>query len=118
MMSTTFTRADVKDTIASLLASMKKNGAETAIVFNGKKFAGIVSHTGLLRNVDLQKTKVATIVQTSPKLTLNQSFDDIVKQMRNANAHALAVVEKENVVGVVNVQELLYSAANRLSRMV
>lgn len=107
IMTTTFTRADVKDTIASLLASMKKSGAETAIVFNGKKFAGIVSHTGLLRNVDLQKTKVATILQTSPKLALNQSFDDIVKQMRNANAHALAVVEKENVVGVVNVQELL-----------
>ncbi|QQR92755.1 MAG: CBS domain-containing protein [Candidatus Iainarchaeum archaeon] len=107
IMTTSFVRADVKDSISSLLASMKKGGAETAIVFNGKKFAGIVSHSGLLRNVDVQKTKVSTIVQTAPRLALNQSFDDAVKQMRNANAHALAVIEKENVVGVVNVQELL-----------
>lgn len=112
IMTDSFVRADVKDTISSLLGAMKKGGAETAIVFNGKKFAGVVSHSGLLRNVDLQKTKVATIVQTAPRLSLNQSFDDVVKLMRNANTHALAVVEKENVVGVVNVQELLSRMRN------
>lgn len=112
IMTTSFARADVKDSISSLLSTMKKSGAETAMVFDGKKFSGVVSHSGLLRNVDLQKTKVSTIVQTSPKLSLNQSFDDAVKQMRNANAHALAVVEKEAVVGVVNVQEILARMKN------
>ncbi len=112
VMTANYTKADVKDSISSLMAAMKKNNAETALIFDGKKFMGIVSHSGLLRNVDLQKTKVSTIMKTSPKLSVNQSFDEIVKLMRNADTHLLPVIEKNQVIGAVNAQSILARMQN------
>ncbi len=115
VMTMAYAKADANDSISSLMAVMKKAGAETALVFDGKKFMGVVSHTGLLRNVNLQKTKVSTIIKTSPKLSRNQSFNEMVKLMRNADTHLLPVMEKNQVIGAVNVQSVLSRMKNNES---
>lgn len=107
LMTSRFVQVDTTDSLSSAFAALKKGDMSEAVVLNGKKFAGLLTESGLLRNVDVTKTKVSTVLRTSPSLSSTDSFDKVVRLMRDADVRVLPVLEKGKLVGVVTASEVI-----------
>lgn len=93
--------------ISKLMSVLKKSEGLPAVVINGGDYKGLVSTSNLLRNVDVSKSKVSSILRTAPTLSAGHSFDDTIRLMRDADVRALPVLEKQKVVGVIPARALL-----------
>ena len=93
--------------ISKLLAALKKTEGLPAIVMDGGDYKGLASVSSLLRNVDISKTKVSSILRTAPTLVPSHSVDDAVRLMRDADVRVLPVLENNKVTGVVPIRALL-----------
>ncbi|MBM3282504.1 MAG: CBS domain-containing protein [Candidatus Diapherotrites archaeon] len=93
--------------VSKLMSILKQSEGLPVVVVNGDDYKGLVSNSSLLRNVDVSKSKISSILHMAPTLTSSHSLDDAIRLMRDADVRALPVVEKQKVVGVVPARALL-----------
>lgn len=113
---------DVKDTIAQLKATFKKIKHHSALVFDGKKYLGVVSKRFLLNSrIDPTNMKVGNIIKKRSKSktqfyvpTLEPETDlrKICKLMATSDSHILPVMKKNQVIGIVTIKDVLTAIAD------
>lgn len=97
--------------ISKALAALKRSNGLPAVVLNGGDYKGLISPASFLRNVDVSKAKIASVVHAAPTLSSSHSFEDAVRLMRDADARVLAVVERRSVKGIVSASSVLKQLA-------
>ncbi len=107
LLSTEYVSVDASDSISNLLTRLKKSNDMNALVFNKTELLGVASEQGFLRNVNVSKTNVRSILRTCPKITPAHRLLDIARLMRDADVRIIPVVEKGRVSGVVRAQAML-----------
>jgi len=121
ILSKNYVKVDVKDTISVLLGALKKNKERYALVFNGKKYIGVITKKAILsERIDINQMKVSNIVNHRSNAkgsiyvpTLEPDTDDktICKLMAAANTHLLPVLVDDKVIGVVKAEDVLMEMA-------
>lgn len=107
LMTSTFVQIEASSPLSKAFAALKKGSAAEAVVMDGKKVAGLLSETGLLRNVDLTTTKVSSVLRSSPSVGPTDSFNTVVRLMRDSDVRTIPVMDKGKIVGVVTAQEII-----------
>lgn len=117
ILSKNYVKADIKDTIASLLGSLKKAKERYALIFDGKKYIGVFTKRSILtQRIDINQTKVSNIASKrsnakgsiyTPTITPETEDKTICKLMAAANTHILPVIEKGKVIGIVKAEDVL-----------
>ncbi len=112
LLRTDYISVDVKDTISHLLGKLKQGKVHSALVFDGKKYLGVVTSRFLLTSrIDPSKMKVGNIIKKRskakaqffvPTLELNTSLKEICRKITAADTHMLPVLQKDKVVGIVS----------------
>lgn len=107
LVSQNFVSVQVNDMLSKVLGALKQKDTKEALVMDKTSLVGLISDSGLLRNVDITKTKASTVMRTLPSVSPTDSFDRVVTLMRDADIRILPVVEKNKVVGVITAQSVL-----------
>jgi CBS domain-containing protein len=107
LMTSTFVQIESSSPLSKAFAALKKGSAAEAVVMDGKKVVGLLSESGLLRNVDLTTTKVSSVSRSAPSVGPTDSFKTIVRMMRDSDVRMLPVMEKGKMLGVVTAQEVI-----------
>ncbi len=111
LISTDFVTISHDAPVSKLMSILKQSEGLPAVVINGGDYKGLVSSSSLLRNVDVSKSKISSILRSAPALSSAHSLDDVIRLMRDADVRALPVVEKKKVVGVVPARAVLQALA-------
>jgi len=121
LMSQDYASVDINDTISQLLGKMKLAKAHSAVVFDGKKYLGVLSKRFLLTSrIDPKKMKVHNIIKKRskakaqffvPTLELSTPLKEICKKMAAADVHMLPVLQKDKVIGIVSSHEVVKEIA-------
>jgi CBS domain-containing protein len=108
---------DVQTTVAELIGHMKKEDVTFALVFDGKKYLGLVDKRWLLTSrLDSHQMKIHNILKKRsksktpffvPKLSLTTNLKEICRLMAASNTRALPVLEKDRIEGVVTASAVL-----------
>lgn len=108
---------DVQTTVAELIGHMKKEDVTFALVFDRKKYLGLVDKRWLLTSrLDSHQMKINNILKKRsksktpffvPKLTLDTNLKEICRLMSASNTRALPVLEKDRIEGVVTASAVL-----------
>jgi len=117
LMRTTFVQVDINDTAAQLIGKCKKAHSYSALVFEKGKYLGLVDKDFLLaRHIDPTEMKIHNAVNKRsksktqffvPTLSTQDDLKTICKKLSSASAHMLPVVEKDKVLGVVHVADVV-----------
>ena len=107
LMTSNFVQIESTSPLSKAFAALKKGSAAEAVVMDGKKVTGLLSESGLLRNVDLTTTKVSSVMRSAPSVSSTDSFNTVVRLMRDADVRTLPVMEKGKMLGVVTAQEVI-----------
>ncbi len=121
ILSKNYVKVDVKDTIASLLGALRKANERYALVFEGKKYLGVITKRAILtERIDINQTKVANIAKRRshakgsifvPTIEPNTDDKTICKLMAAADTHLLPVMQNDKVIGVVKAEDVLMEMA-------
>ncbi len=102
VMSTDYVKVDVHDPISKLIGRLMETHERGAVVFDGKKYKGVLSKKWLLKSkAHPANMKVGEITISAPKLKGDESIEDVARLLLTANAYLLPIVENERVIGVV-----------------
>jgi CBS domain-containing protein len=122
LMKTNYSSIDVNSTVSQLLSKMKRDKIHYVLVFNGKKYMGVVSRRFLLSSrIDPKKMKVTNIVKRRskskipffvPTLKEDTSLKQISKLMATSDSHVLPVIEGSKVLGVVYARDVVQAIAS------
>lgn len=117
LMSRDYLAVDTTETVSKLIGKMKEKHITFALVFQGRKYRGMIDKRFLLTSrIDTSRMKINNILKKRsksktpffvPKLNLDTSLDEICRLMATSNARALPVLEKEIVLGVVTTSRVL-----------
>ena len=109
LMTTNFVSLDIKNTVSEYIGKISSIKKSFALVFDGKKYLGVVSKSWLLSSrIDPSKMKLSNIIKhrskkktsfSVPKLSLNHEFKEICRLMVTSDVKVLPVFDKEKVVG-------------------
>ena len=120
-----YVSVDINDTISELIGALNKAKEHDALVFDGKKYLGVVAKRFLLTTrINPSEMKVANIIKKRSKsktpffvpiLERDTDIKEICRLMATSDSHVLPVLEKDKVIGIVNaidvVQEITQSYA-------
>lgn len=117
LMTKDYISVDVKNTVSEYIGKVNSRKKSFALVFDGKKYLGIVSKNWLLTSrIDASVMKLSNILKHRskskipffvPKLSKETPFDEICRLMATSDVNELPVLEKDKVVGVVESEALL-----------
>lgn len=107
LVSSDFVSIDGDQPVSKLLAGLRKGKDVHALVFHEGELVGLVSDSGLLRNVDVTKTRVSTLMRSVPMASMRDSLEKLARLMRDADVRLLPVIEAGKVKGVVHARDLL-----------
>ncbi|VVB80969.1 Inosine-5'-monophosphate dehydrogenase [uncultured archaeon] len=112
LMRTDYVSVDVKDTIAQMIGKLRKTKQHSALVFDDKKYLGMIARRYLLTSrIDPSVMKVGNVLKKRskskitffvPTLTPNSDLREICKKLATADTHMLPVLEKDKVIGIVS----------------
>ncbi|MBI4146903.1 CBS domain-containing protein [Candidatus Woesearchaeota archaeon] len=112
---------DIQDTVAQLIGKFKKGSTYSAVVFDGKKYLGMVEKHSLANNKgDSQTMKVNNLIkhrskaQTPfyvPTLASDAELPEICKKMITGDTHALPVLDGKEVLGIVTAEDVALAIA-------
>jgi len=103
LLETNFLRVDENEPISKFIGRIASAGKDTALVFDGKNFLGIVSKRQIARrSVNVSKAKVSNVLESAPILSLNDSIFSIAESMYSSGARILPVEENGKVSGIVS----------------
>lgn len=122
LLKTNYVSVDVNDTVASLIGKFKKAKQHFALVFDKDKYLGIVERRFLITSrIDPAVMKVKNAIKKRskaktpfyvPELSLKDDTKKICTLMNAADIHALPIVEKGKVLGVVRAWDLVLALAS------
>ncbi len=117
LLSKKFIQIDICEPVSKLIGKFKKSNQTTAVVFDKKKYLGIISHNFLLTSrINPSVIKLSNLIKKrskskvnlfSPKLSLDTNLKKIAKLMFSADVHMLPVIEKNSLLGVVKLVDVL-----------
>lgn len=121
ILSKNYVKVDVKDNISVLLGSLRKAKERYALVYEGKKYLGVITKRAILtERIDINQTKVANIAKRRsnakgsifvPTLEPDTTDREICKLMSSADTHILPVIKDDKVIGVVKAEDVLLEMA-------
>ena len=127
LLKTNYVSVDINDTIASLLGKFTKAKQHFALVFDKNEYMGVVERRFLLTSrINVSEMKVKNVVKKRsksktpfyvPELSLLDDAKKICKLMNAADTHALPVLEKGKVVGVVRAWDLVQALASEYKKV-
>ena len=105
LMSEAFVSTDIESTAAELIGHLEKSKTTYALVFDGKKYLGLVTKKWLLTTrVDVDVMKLKNLIKKRnksktpfyvPKLSAGSSLKEIARLIAASDVRALPVVEHE-----------------------
>ncbi len=108
IIQTRFIKADVEDSISSLIGQFRKEKLTEALAFKNNALQGVVNKRDLLRlRQDISSAKIKGLVVKVPELTPSTPIEKIVSIMESADVHILPVVENKEIKGIVTVFDVL-----------
>lgn len=127
LMRKDYISVDIKDTVSQLIGALKKTHEHYALVFDGKKYLGVVSKRFLLTSrIDPSTMKVGNIISKRsksksafyvPELSPETDIKEICRLMAGADSHLLPVMEKDKVLGVVQASDIVKEVAREYSKI-
>jgi CBS domain-containing protein len=122
-----FVSVDVKDSVSQMLGAMKKSKLRSALVFDGKKYLGIISKRFLLTSrINPAEMKVGNIIKKRSKsktpfyvpiLEPATDLKKICRLMAASDSHALPVMKNDKVLGVVAAEDVIQEIAGQYSKI-
>ncbi len=122
LMSRSYLAVDLKTPVSKLIGKMKNKHVTFALVFQGRKYKGLIDKRFLLTSrVDASKMKVSNVIKKRskskaqffvPKLGYYTQLDKICRLMATSNARALPVIEENSIKGIVTTNKVLSAIRN------
>lgn len=98
-------------TISEMIGKLKQTGKRAGLVFDGKKYLGLVSQKALLQTrIDPVTTKVSKFVQKTPVIEDHATVLETAYLMFQSNLELVPVQGEEGIMGVVNTLDLVQEA--------
>jgi len=126
LMRKDYVSVDVNDTVSELLGALKKAKDHYALVFDGKKYLGVVSKRFLLSSrLDPSTMKVGNITKHRsksktaffvPELAPDTDIKEICKLMSSSDSHILPVLEKDKAIGIVQASDVVHEIAREYAK--
>jgi len=108
LMRPEFLSIDESRPLSELIGLLKGTKYNNVLVFNGKNYVGMCSLRFLLRRgIDVTKTKIKSVVERTPVISLNDDFYKIAELMFSTDSRLLPVESEGKIVGVVPSQRLI-----------
>ena len=117
LMRTDFIVSDINDTVTSLIGQMARHKQHEAIVFDKGKYKGVASKKWLLAaRIDTKNLKLTNILKHRAKskapfyvpiLKPETDLPEIARLLTTADIHALPVIAKNKVVGMVHARDVV-----------
>jgi CBS domain-containing protein len=107
--------------VKEVVATMNKFDIGSIVVVQGGRPVGIITERDILRRIVepclAPETLTARQVMSSPVLTINEtaSLDEAAKLMANKNVKKLPVMDKQKLVGVVTLTDIVIKVPTMLS---
>ncbi len=127
LMRKDYISVDISDTVSVLLGALKKAKEHYALVFDGKKYLGMVAKRFLLSSrIDPTTMKVGNITKKRsksktaffvPELSLDTDIKEICKLMSSSDSHVLPVLEKDKVIGIVQASDVVHEIAREYAKV-
>lgn len=127
LLRTDYVSVDINDTVSELLGALKKAKEHYALVFDGKKYLGVVAKRFLLSSrIDPSTMKVSNITKKRsksktafyvPELAPDTDIKEICKLMAASDSHLLPVLEKDKVIGIVIAQDVTKEIAREYAKI-
>jgi len=127
IMRTDYVSVDMKDTVSELLGALKKAHEHYALVFDGKKYLGVIAKRFLLTGrIDPSTMKIANITKKRsksktafyvPMLKPNSDIKEICRLMTASDSHVLPVLEKDRVIGIVQASDVVREIAKEYAKI-
>lgn len=108
VMTTDFTRFTSDDTVAKFCGSLQKTRDAFALVFDRKKYLGVVDKNALLRShINPAKIKLKHCIKQVHILTPETPLREIVRFLMSGDVRVLPVKQGETISGVVKAHAVL-----------
>jgi CBS domain-containing protein len=117
LISKDYLAVDAGETVSKLIGKMKRKNTTFALVFQGKKYKGLIDKRFLLTSrVDTSKMKITNVIKKRsksktpfyvPKLETDTDLDKMCRLLATTNTRALPVIKKNQIIGVVTVNRIL-----------
>jgi CBS domain-containing protein len=107
--------------VKEVVATMNKFDIGSIVVMQGGRPVGIITERDILRRIVepclAPETLTARQVMSSPVLTINEtaSVDEAAKLMAKKNVKKLPVVDKQKLVGIVTLTDIVIKVPTMLS---
>jgi CBS domain-containing protein len=111
----------VDSSVKEVVATMNKFDIGSIVVMQGGRPVGIITERDILRRIVepclAPETLTARQVMSSPVLTINEtaSVDEAAKLMAKKNVKKLPVVDKQKLVGIVTLTDIVIKVPTMLS---
>ena len=116
ILTKSYVKVGLDDSVAHMVGKMRRAKKHYALVFDGKKYLGMVGRKFLLTSrIDPSKMKVGNIVKKRsksktpfyvPLLKPDTDAQEVARLMATAGTHALPVEDKSKIIGVVQALDL------------
>ncbi len=103
------------DTLSRCLEAFEKGMLPVLAVLNDKgKYEGMITRRAVLRSrLDLNATKVKTLMKTAPPVNLDFSVSKTAKLMIESGLRQLPVLEKNKLSGFITDENIIHSAVTQ-----
>ncbi|MBW3018963.1 CBS domain-containing protein [Candidatus Woesearchaeota archaeon] len=116
-----YVKISLDDTVSQMLGKMRRGKTHHALVFEGKKYLGLVGKKFLLTSrIDPHTMKVRNIIKKRSKsktpffvpiLSLDTSAKEMARLMNTADVTALPVMSNDKIIGIVEAADLANAIA-------
>ena len=110
-----FRSVQENDTLSRCLEAFEKGMLPVLAVLNEKgKYEGMITRRAVLRSrLDLNATKVKTLMKTAPPVNLDFSLSKTAKLMIESGLRQLPVFEKNKLLGFITDENIIHSAVKQ-----
>jgi predicted transcriptional regulator len=107
-----FTSVSQDEMLSSCLSLFKEEMPPVLIVVDSKgKYKGVISHRRIVRSrLDPSTTKVESLMQSAPTVTLQISLSKVARLMINSGIKQLPVFSGEKLVGIITDEDVIHGA--------
>jgi predicted transcriptional regulator len=107
-----FTSVNQDEMLSSCLSLFKEEMPPVLVVVDSRgKYKGMISHRRIIRSrLDPSTTKVETLMQSAPTVTLQDSLSKVARLMINSGIKQLTVFSREKLVGIVSDENIIHGA--------
>jgi predicted transcriptional regulator len=107
-----FTSVSQDEILSSCLSPFKKEIPPVLIVVDNKgKYRGVIAHKRIVHSrLDPSTTKVETLMQSAPKVRLQDSLSKVARLMINSGIKQLPVFSGEKLVGIITDEDVIHGA--------